>query len=187
MVIPFDTMKTVQAAAVLLRQHSGRMSRLRLIKLLYIADRESLSETLHPISGDRAVAMDHGPVLSRTYNLIKREDFESPLWDQYITQEGPQDHGLLTDPGSGKLSRYEIEKLVAVSEAHRTLSDYDIAIETHAFEEWIKNRPARGGAKTIPLADVLAALHIEQYADRLEAEALADAEFDKALVEVRQP
>src|SRR6185437_10320716 len=101
-----SALKVVQAAAVLLKEHAARMSRLRLLKLLYIADRESLVETLHSISGDHVVAMDHGPVLSRTYNLLKGEDCESPLWDQFIVQEGPQDHRLCADPGVGKLSRY---------------------------------------------------------------------------------
>ena len=73
MVIPFDTLKIVQAAAVLLKEEAGQMTRLRLLKLLYIADRESLAETLRPISGDDVVAMDHGPVLSSTYKLIRRE------------------------------------------------------------------------------------------------------------------
>jgi hypothetical protein len=32
-------------------------------KLLYLADRESLKKTGRPITGDRVVAMEHGPVL----------------------------------------------------------------------------------------------------------------------------
>lgn len=39
------------------------MSYLRMLKLLYLADRESLKETGHTITGDRVVAMEHGPVL----------------------------------------------------------------------------------------------------------------------------
>jgi hypothetical protein len=40
----------------------------------------SLAERARPITGDRAVAMDHGPVLSTTCNLIKGEDYLASEW-----------------------------------------------------------------------------------------------------------
>jgi len=46
------------------------MNYLKLMKLLYLADRESMRRNGRPISGDRYVSMDHGPVLSQTLNLI---------------------------------------------------------------------------------------------------------------------
>jgi hypothetical protein len=130
--------------------------------------------------------MDHGPVLSRTYNLLKREDFESPLWDQYIVQEGPQDHRLFADPGVGKLSRYEIEKLKAVSEKRRPMNDYDIAVESHGFDEWIKNKPAPGSSRRIPIDDVLAALDLTPFKEKMLTEARADDELDQLLASTTQ-
>ena len=41
----FSTKKTIQAVGVLLRLAKGRIARLRLLKLLYIADRESLRDS----------------------------------------------------------------------------------------------------------------------------------------------
>src|SRR5438067_7182036 len=131
MVIRFDTLKTVQAAAVLLKGDGGQMTRLRLLKLLYIADRESIAETLRPITGDDVVAMDHGPVLSLTYKLIRREAGpKNVMWDKYIAQKGNRDHVLVSDPGDGSLSEYEITKLRAVSAMRRGMTDYQIADET---------------------------------------------------------
>src|SRR5262245_9212871 len=63
----FDTMKAIQAAAVLLRFDDGAMDYLRLLKLLYIADREALRETGRPISYSRTIAMDNGPLSSEVY------------------------------------------------------------------------------------------------------------------------
>ncbi|HSZ59207.1 MAG TPA: Panacea domain-containing protein [Tepidisphaeraceae bacterium] len=92
MLIPFDPFKVTQAAAVLLKTEANRsMSRLRLLKLLYIADREALKERARPITGDRPVAMDHGPVLSHTYDLIKGTDFASPTWERYLRPVGSRD------------------------------------------------------------------------------------------------
>ena len=58
----FSIQKTIQAVGVLLRLARGRMGRLRLLKLLYIADRESLREFHRPIIGSRTVAMKNGPL-----------------------------------------------------------------------------------------------------------------------------
>ena len=71
--LPFNEKKATQAAAYLLRLRGGRMSYMKLIKLLYLADRISLNRRGRPITTDRYVSMDRGPVLSRTLNLITEE------------------------------------------------------------------------------------------------------------------
>ena len=58
MFYPFKIDKAIQAAGVLLNEHQrGQMEYLRLLKLLYIADREAIAETGQPIVGSRVVAM----------------------------------------------------------------------------------------------------------------------------------
>ena len=42
------------------------MSYMRLLKLLYLAERKSLAETGRPILGDRTIAMQQGPVMEAT-------------------------------------------------------------------------------------------------------------------------
>lgn len=187
MVIPFDALKTVQAAAVLLKEEGGQMTRLRLLKLLYIADRESIAETLRPISGDDVVAMDHGPVLSWTYKMIRREGGpKNVTWDKYIAQKGERDHVMVNDPGEGSLSEYEITKLRAVSAMRRGMTDYEIADETHKFPEWIKNQPPEGSKTAVSLHDILEALGMSKYEARLREEEQSEADFESALAAVRQ-
>ncbi len=186
MVISFNTLKAVQAASTLLQQEGGKMTRLRLLKLLYIADRESIAETLQPITGDDVVAMDHGPVLSKTYKLIRRESQPgNAIWDKYIAQDGERSHMLVGQPGDDTLSEYEIRKLRAVSAMRRGMTDYDIADETHKFPEWSKNQPPEGSKKDIPLHDVLEALGMTDYEERLIADEQAEAAFEDALGAVR--
>lgn len=186
MIVPFDTLKAAQAAAVLLREHGGQMSRLRLVKLLYIASRESMAETLRPITGDRIAAMDHGPVPSSTFDLLNREHAEAPIWDQFIEQSGPQEHRLVRDPGVGELSKYEIGKLRKVSETRREMNDYDIALETQAFEEWKRNQPPAKERRWILLDDLVSALHLQESKSRIEQAIADDAAFDQALATVRK-
>jgi len=187
MLISFSTLKAVQSAAILLKEEGGEMTRLRLLKLLYIADRESIAETFQPITGDDVVAMDHGPVLSKTYRLIRREPQPgNAVWDKYIAQEGERNHVLIDQPGDGSLSEYEIRKLRAVSAVRRGMTDYEIADETHKFPEWSKNQPPEGGRKDIPLRDVLDALGMANYEERLVADEQAEGAFEDALTAVRK-
>ncbi len=151
MLIPFNMLKVAQAAAMLLRtDRSARMSRLRLLKLLYIADRELLAERGRPITGDRPVAMDHGPVLSRTYDLIKGEDVESSAWQQFLKPEGPRDIVVASDPGVGLLSRSEIAKLNDVAMRFEQWNDWSVAEFTHRFPEWRKSKPRKRSSLKIP-------------------------------------
>jgi uncharacterized phage-associated protein len=158
MLVPFHIEKVAQASAVLLKhEESRRMGRLRLLKLLYIADRERMQECGRPISGDTVATMDHGPVLSRTYNLIKGADVDTPAWEHYIRSVGSRDVMLAEDPGVGKLTRKEIAKLNEVSKRFEDHDDYEIAVYTHGFSEWLKNKPDAGSSKRIPLDDLLEA------------------------------
>ena len=88
MTFRFRSLKTTQGAAVLLALDGHSMDRMRLIKLLYIADRELLAESGRTLTGDRAVAMKNGPVLSRVYDLIKGIAVPAEDWGRYLRSEG---------------------------------------------------------------------------------------------------
>ena len=64
------------------------MSYMKLIKLLYLADRKRLLERGRPITFDTYYSLPHGPILSRTKELI--DDGPSPgadsLWLKHITE-----------------------------------------------------------------------------------------------------
>ena len=154
----FHFEKSLQAASVLLRQDEGRMPYLRLLKLLYIADREMLAATASPITGDRAYAMQFGPVLSRIYNLIKSSDPRFDDWNKYIQTQGYAVK-LALDPGRGRLSKGEIEKLIEVSERYRNKDEWELSELTHDFPEWKAHWPddAERGSYPIPWEDMLKA------------------------------
>lgn len=66
----FDERRAAQAAAFLLFKANGHLPLIKLVKLMYLAERLSLQRYGEPITGDRLVSMPHGPVLSQTYNHI---------------------------------------------------------------------------------------------------------------------
>ncbi len=84
----FDLHKTLQASGVLLSLDANRMAYVRLLKLLYIADREWLAEAGRTITGDEAVAMKNGPVLSQVYDLIKGVAPRADDWGDLHPESG---------------------------------------------------------------------------------------------------
>src|SRR5271168_467516 len=108
MSFPFKILKTIQAIGVLLRYDGvKRMNYMRLLKLLYIADRESLRETGRPVTGGPVIAMERGPVLKEVYDLILGQHREMSLWSQFYRKER-YDLLEVAEPDVGQLSKYEI-------------------------------------------------------------------------------
>ena len=170
----FNVDRGIQAAGVLLRSEDGKMESLRLLILLYIADRESLQETGRPITSSTAVAMEHGPLSSEVFDLIKGLVTSEARWAEHIRAHG-HSLQLISDPGRGKLSKYEIEKLNDVSQRHEHQNTWELVRLVQQFAEWLKNAPVQGQTRPIPTGDIIDA--VGRSADKTEI--LADLK-DKA-------
>ena len=59
-----DIKKVVQVVGYILSKYQGKLNYTKLIKMLYLADRESMRQTGYPITGDNYVSMPRGVVLS---------------------------------------------------------------------------------------------------------------------------
>jgi uncharacterized phage-associated protein len=143
----FNAKKAVQAAGVLLRAHGKRMSHLRLLKLLYIAERKSIKDDGCPLVGGHFVAMNHGPLHDDVYQLIKGEHRRYSIWAGHVARVGQHDIVLERDTGVDELSEYEIRLLNTISEENEHLDDFTLAEFTHEFEEWRAAWEAREGRK----------------------------------------
>ena len=150
----FDCRKMVQALAVLIKQPGRDQSNYyKLLKLLYIAEKESLIETGHPITGDVLVAMPHGPALSATCDLMRGCDSRQE-WSEHIIPSGGDEIRLIAEPGDDLLCDYEVGKLVDVAKRHRDKTWRQMRRLCHKFPEQIKNDPGKS-SKEIPLEDIL--------------------------------
>src|SRR5947209_8645748 len=134
----FNFLKAAQAVAVLLRERPGRrMSYLRLLKLLYLADREMFTEKLRTITGDQPVAMKKGPVLTRLYHLVKEDapQEDAREWARFFHRDG---HEVVmdADPGAGELSKLEKNRLLALVGKHHRTDDWELVELTHQLAEW---------------------------------------------------
>lgn len=154
----FNEAKATQAAARLLRNRGGRMSYMKLIKLLYLADREALARWGRPITTDNYVSMDKGPVLSHVLDRINEgpSPDDPSYWAQHITPSGNYEVTLTDDPSGDLLSEAEDELLDAVFKAHGHLSRWKIVDLVHTLPEW---HDPEGGALAIGYADILRAFN----------------------------
>ncbi len=154
----FNQLKAIQAVAFLLKQKHPTKSDnfMRVLKLLYFADRESIKETGSPVTGDRFVAMEHGPTLSHLLDLVHQRTFDTEEWDKYI-EKNEYEIRLINDPGNSKLCRYEIDLLKRIWEENRELGEWEVAKKSEKFQEWKKNNPGTS-SRPIPLSDLLVAV-----------------------------
>lgn len=152
----FNELKATQAAGLLLSLAGGRMMRLRLIKLLYLAEREHLRDAGRPIVGDYYVSMRHGPVLSNVLDLAEEDDrLPGAVWRGYIRRDGEHGVRLVQDPGQDQLSRAEVETLRRVHREQRSRTRWEIRDMTHLFPEWQDPGPS---SVPIFVEDILSAL-----------------------------
>lgn len=125
---------TTQLAARFLRKAGGSMPYLKLLKLMYYADRQMLITRGTLITFDKWVAMKLGPVLSMTYDLICHSDDDNE-WTKHIVTQG-YNVVLVNDPGQDELNRAAQNIIDQVYEAHGHKDEFEIADGTHDLREY---------------------------------------------------
>ncbi|MFW6358850.1 MAG: Panacea domain-containing protein, partial [Chroococcales cyanobacterium] len=173
--------KAVEAAAILLKLHGKPMKHLGLLKMLYIADRIALKRMEQPITGDRYVSMDYGPVLSGVYDLIKGNPIDNALslWSEFISPRKSNYVSLLKDPGNQELCEEEEEILQQVYKSFGHLNPFHVAEWTHDLPEW---QDPHGSAIPIAIEDILKNLgKTEEEIQNIAEEAIREAYLDEVL------
>jgi len=146
--------KATQAAALLLRWAGGAMNYMKLIKLLYLADRAALVRWGRPITFARAVSMKHGPVLSEVLDLINEGSppGTDSLWNLAVSSPAHYEVGLAGECPAEDLSDAEEGVLMEVFREYGHLDPWALVDLLHAtLPEWIPT----SGAIPIQYRDIL--------------------------------
>ena len=98
------------------------MAYLKLMKLMYLSDRVSMDRFGEPLTGDLMVAMPHGPVLSRSLDLMKGAARGDEGWNNWITDA---DHYDL------QLKQREIQR-----DDLDELSDADLSVIDSVYQDF---------------------------------------------------
>ena len=144
---PYNDKRATQAILWLLNKHGGEIDKLKLVKLLYYADKEHLLRYGRPIVGGQYYAMPHGPV-------------SSPLLDDINSsvQEGLRpfvlkDKTVISQAGVDidELSESDIEALSIVDRKYGHLSPLAIRNITHCLWEYVSYWSKRKGEARHPM------------------------------------
>lgn len=140
----FNEFKAAQMAAFFLQKEGGQMYLLKLMKLLYLSERESFARFECSICGDKFYSLPHGPVLSRTKELMDGEQKSSIFgWSSWITDKANHMLGLKKDKANFKiddlneLSGSDIEILEHIWDKYGSMDRWQIRDYTHNYcSEW---------------------------------------------------
>ena len=179
----FDEAKATQAAAYFLKLRGGQMHYIKLIKLLYLTDREALLRWGNSVTTDHHVSMDNGPVVSTILNLITA-DKDKPVWGRYISAPlGDYEVKLLVDAvPTDKLSQAEEKLMQELFERYGHWNRWDLINKVmHKLPEW---RCPNGSSSPISLRDILAGAgedeeYIRAVVKEFHAMNTAEAAFDR--------
>ena len=183
----FNEKKAAQAAAFFLFQAGQPMSVLKLMKLLYLAERRSFERFGSPMIGDRLVSMPHGPVLSVTYNHMSGElESIEGGWDSWISDRAGHDLDLrdrdfLKDASQLlELSDADVDVLTEVWRQFGRMNQWELRDWTHDnCPEW---KDTEGSMIPMSLEELFAALNYSpeqtrEALERLEGESAVTAAF----------
>ncbi|WP_303982137.1 Panacea domain-containing protein [Dongia mobilis] len=153
----YSARKSAQAAAFFAKMQGGAINILKLIKLLYLSDRESLQRYDMPILWDKFVAMPQGPVDSLTLNYVNGFVRDSDGWAEYVTDRKNHKIGLvrhdLVEDDLDELSDAEIGIFHDVWQKFGSMDQFELVDYTHKHcPEW---EDPHGSSNPIPYDRVL--------------------------------
>lgn len=131
----FRSQKAAQICAFFAIESGGCIEKLKLIKLVYLAERQFLSAYHHPMLFDEFYSLPHGPICSSTLNgidgVIHRE-----LWDRYIMRHGKDLIYATKAVGRDDLNHIsdaELEVLIGIWSKYSDWTSSQIRNYTHQY------------------------------------------------------
>lgn len=156
----FNAVKAAQVIAYLaLKTPDHALDVLKAIKLVYLADRESIRRWGSPILNERRVSMPHGPVNSETYSHINGEhDLDECGWSLFLDDKA--NHVVAARPDVeidrlDELSDADIQCLDAVWERFGGMNKWALRDWTHVRENVPEWENPEGSSRTIPLERIM--------------------------------
>ena len=129
-------------SAWFIKKEGGRMSHLKLMKLLYLVERTYIEKYNQPLLGDDIYSMKNGPILSTTLNFIQGEihpDYSGD-WDKWVSPKENHEVSLARNFKSEDLdllSKATIRILENLWEEHHDKDQWEMVNYTHEnCKEW---------------------------------------------------
>ncbi len=176
-------------AALILKGQGTSINILKAVKLVYLADRESIRRFGFPILDEDRYSMPLGPVNSMTYRHINGEiDLAACGWSDVLEDKANHKIALSNDQISfddlDELSDADLDCVDAVWTEFGHMTQWQLVDWTHDAANVPEWEDPNGGSIKIPFRRILQALGVEN-ADELDAVMKAQREIDLAFDEAR--
>lgn len=135
----YERDRASQAVLWLLHRHGGSLDKLKLVKLVFLADREHLARYGRPVVGGCYFAMLHGPVCSELLDDINQSGSAAPpsggppfnLHGTQVQSRGPATEEMLSES--------DIEILHEVDRRFGQMDPFRLRDYTHSLKVWQDN------------------------------------------------
>ncbi|MCX6737071.1 MAG: Panacea domain-containing protein [Candidatus Parcubacteria bacterium] len=149
----FDHKKATQAMNYLTKKEGGQIDKLKLIKLVYFADRFHLRRYGRPISNDIYLAMPLGPVGSSIKDIAEFSDFLDETEREYAATylgHGGLENTIVSiaDVDIDVFSKSELKALDFAYNEFGSKSALALVDITHRYPEWDKFKRALESKET---------------------------------------
>jgi uncharacterized phage-associated protein len=164
--VAYNPRKAAQTIAFFaLQSGQGTVSVLKAVKLVYLADRESVKRRGHPIQDEPRVSMPHGPVNSTTYDYLSGTyDPDIAGWSEFLTDRENNNVGLtranMTVDDLDELSRTEVALLSDVWGQFGNMDKWALRDWTHVEENVPEWKDPKGSSRRISLTDIMNAVGV---------------------------
>ena len=150
--------KLIQVVHYVLKKYDLKLNYTKLLKLLYLSDRQALGETGASITGDAYYSLDNGPILSCVYDLIRGKASYNMqnIWDAIFITDGYDVYALSKNIPYGELSEYEKRILDIIDAQYHDKTYQDMISIVHdkmICPEW--RAPEQHGATKIHTEEIL--------------------------------
>lgn len=137
----FDNKKATQAINLLALKDGGVIDKLKVVKLMWLADRLHLRKYGRPIFNDIYFAMTYGPVGSSVKDLagFNVEGDEKTYLEEYLEKKENHKIESKTETDLDVFSDSEIEVLNIAYTEYGNMNSFDLAELSHDFPEWKKH------------------------------------------------
>jgi uncharacterized phage-associated protein len=160
----FNAKKSAQVISFFISKSGSRnINILKVMKLVYLADRRSIKKFGFPILDEPRVSMPHGPVNSTTYSYACGEYELEDGWSDYLEDRANHQIGVkksLTVDELDELSEADVECLNETWAEFGHMDQWQLVKWTHDRKNVPEWEDPNGSSKPIPLERILSVLGV---------------------------
>ncbi|WP_460275471.1 Panacea domain-containing protein [Celeribacter sp. ULVN23_4] len=178
--MPYNPRKAAQTIAFFAMKEGHAINVLKVIKLVYLADRESVRARGFPIQQEARVSMPYGPVNSVTLGWVNGSYRDNGEWSSVLSDRSNHRVGLcdanMTADDLDELSTHELGILETVWNQFGDMDRFDLADWTHDPNNVPEWENPNGSSVPIPLERMMSAVGLDRPIERArEQESLDQA------------